>query len=303
MTNNKKEKFGILAILGKLFTVFLKMAKSLKIILAVGTFATYSFLLTWKFALLFMFGIGIHEAGHVWAMRKVGIKTKGFYFIPFIGGAAVADEIFKDANKETFIALMGPVFGLGTILITLLIYFITKNPIWATAANWLALVNLFNLFPVNPLDGGRVVKCLTYSIHNKIGYVITALTFTAAIYFSAKLHMGLLMFIAIIGLMEIKPIFFYFWTTLGAIILGPIFLIIIIIDYFKGKQLSEKDKNILKNWFKYKPEETNNEYFNLTKTDLVKYTLWIIGLAIVFAITILLLKTPGTEFTREFING
>ncbi len=50
-----------------------------------------------------------------------------------------------------------------------LLYFATRNGAFAAAAAWMALVNLFNLLPVVPLDGGRVVKSITCSIGSRTG--------------------------------------------------------------------------------------------------------------------------------------
>jgi hypothetical protein len=64
---NDSDSFGVMkfaVIAGKLLSSFLKVAKSLKFLLAASTFGAYTFLFTWKFALLVMFGIGIHELGH-----------------------------------------------------------------------------------------------------------------------------------------------------------------------------------------------------------------------------------------------
>ena len=92
-------KAGLLTLAGKIFAKVLPvLVKSLKLLkfgkmgLAAASFAGYAILFSWKFALLLMIAVGWHESGHVWAMKKMGIKTKGFYFIPFVGGAAVANE-------------------------------------------------------------------------------------------------------------------------------------------------------------------------------------------------------------------
>ena len=98
---------SILSLLGKL----LKLSKLVKVGLAAASFATYAYMFSWKFALILMAMIGFHECGHVWAMKRQGIKTKGFYFIPFFGGAAIADETFGTRWKEFVIAIMGPAWG------------------------------------------------------------------------------------------------------------------------------------------------------------------------------------------------
>ena len=54
-----------------LLVLFFKLFKSWKVVLAVTSLAAYSFLFTWQFAIAIMYAIGVHEMGHVWAMRRV----------------------------------------------------------------------------------------------------------------------------------------------------------------------------------------------------------------------------------------
>jgi len=298
----KTSKFDLLALLSKVSTTLFKMVKSIKILLAVGTFATYSFLFTWKFALLFILGIGIHEAGHVYAMRKIGIKTKGFYFIPFIGGAAIAEESFGNADKETYVALYGPLFGIFTVIIPLILYKITGLAIYGTAASWLATVNLFNLFPVNPLDGGRVIKCFSFSMHKKVGFAFMILAFIAAIIVSMKLKLGLLIFISILGLMEIPIISNIIIALLYFIITIPFYIIYILFNFYKKKCLyviKDYKFNILR--ILTRKHIVDDEYFSLSKNNIFKYTLWYVGMIIFFLSIIMITKSPGAEFSKQFL--
>jgi Zn-dependent protease len=65
----------------------------------------------------------------------------------------------------------GPLTGALLAAGTGLLYFATRNGAFAAAAAWMALINLFNLLPVVPLDGGRVVKSITCSIGSRTGLV------------------------------------------------------------------------------------------------------------------------------------
>ena len=68
-------------------------------------------------------------------------------------------------------ALAGPLTRAVLAAGTGLLYFATRNEAFAAAAAWMALINLFNLLPVVPLDGGRVVKSITCSIGSRTGLV------------------------------------------------------------------------------------------------------------------------------------
>ena len=165
---NRKSS-GLWAIVVKLGSKFLAiLAKGTKFWLATTSFAAYSYLYGWKFAVAIMAMLFFHESGHVWAMRKCGIPTKGFYFIPLLGGAAVPDRAFKSRGEEFYVAIMGPIWGWLFSLAIMLIYYATGNPLFAVISSWMALINLFNLLPVSPLDGGRMLKSILFSINSKL---------------------------------------------------------------------------------------------------------------------------------------
>lgn len=157
-------------ILGKAFGVLAKVMKgagATKVVLGVASFGAYSIMIDWKFAVCLLTLIGIHESGHVWAMRRLGMPTRGFYFIPFFGGAAVPESAFPSAWSEGYVALMGPLWGLGTSFIAFGIFYATGIKLFEVAACWMAFVNLLNLIPIYPFDGGRVLHAITRSIESR----------------------------------------------------------------------------------------------------------------------------------------
>lgn len=99
----------------KIIPIFIKLLKELfglKTAGIAGSAALYSYLLTWEMGIALVCFIFIHEYGHLWAMQKCGLKTKGIYLIPGFGGVALGAEGFKSGRNEAYIAIMGPVFGL-----------------------------------------------------------------------------------------------------------------------------------------------------------------------------------------------
>jgi Zn-dependent protease len=147
------------------------VVKAGKLVLALASFAAYAFLFTWQFAAIIVGMLVIHECGHLACMKHYGMKTRGIYVIPLLGAAAVAEDYFPSRRAEATIALAGPLTGGVLAAGTGLMYFATGNGAFAAAAAWMALINLFNLLPVVPLDGGRVVKSITCSIGSLIGLV------------------------------------------------------------------------------------------------------------------------------------
>lgn len=144
--------------------------KLAKVGLVGASVAAYATLFTWQFAVLLVLAILIHEWGHVVSMKRCGMPVKGIYLIPFVGGVAVgqayADNRLTEAQNYE-IAMMGPVFGLGSCIALLVPYWTTGDAFWGASAAAVALVNLFNLLPIFPLDGGRVLRSLFASAGRK----------------------------------------------------------------------------------------------------------------------------------------
>ena len=107
---NKRGWFGLAALGFKIF----KSAKVVKAALAGASVAGYAWLFSLEFALMIIACLVVHEYGHVRAMKYFGIKTKGIYLIPFVGGLAVSDEKITTRWQDVVISLMGPAFGLIT---------------------------------------------------------------------------------------------------------------------------------------------------------------------------------------------
>lgn len=106
----------------------------------------------------------IHEYGHVWQMKRYGMKTKGVYLTP-IGGIAVADSTIKSYWQEVVIALMGPAFGIVYGFVMAGLFLVTGEPNFLLATKIIGFIHLFNFLPISPLDGGRVTKAVLIAIH------------------------------------------------------------------------------------------------------------------------------------------
>lgn len=191
---------------GKLVSILIKLAKGLKFgkfAMAAGTFGAYSLMFSWKFVVVLMGSIFLHECGHIWAMRRCGMNVKGVYFLPFLGAAAVADGEFPSRKDESFIALMGPLWGLGLAAATFAVYEWTRLPLVAALAGWMAMVNLFNLLPINPLDGGRVMKSVAYSVSSWAGTAFLGLGLLACIVLAVWAKLTLMWLLLIVGAIDL----------------------------------------------------------------------------------------------------
>lgn len=206
MTVLRRSLGVLLILLAKMGGLLLKLLKGLKFAkfgLGAATFGSYALLTDWRFAAVILFVIGIHESGHVWAMRRSGVPTRGFYFLPFVGGVAIADAPMPDRESTVFMALAGPVWGFGATLFIYAGFLYTGNPLWEVAACWGAFVNLLNLLPMAPLDGGHVVKALSagrgLALAGTLSLQVAALAFCLAHGY---------VFFFVIGLVEWSGTFF-----------------------------------------------------------------------------------------------
>lgn len=149
---------------------------------ALFTFLIYTIFFGWQLALCFVIAIGFHECCHLWAARKLKLRTKGFYLIPFMGGVAFVTDKYRSYGQQAFVVLAGPVGGGLLAIATAGLYWFTGIPILAAAATWMLYLNLFNLLPFSFMDGGQLLDTLTYSINRTLGVFFHVLsTIVAAI--------------------------------------------------------------------------------------------------------------------------
>jgi Zn-dependent protease len=121
----------------------------------------YAMVWGWAFAAGFVILIFIHELGHVLAARQVGVKVTAPVFIPFVGALILLKEAPQNAWAESKIAIGGPLLGSIGAAVCYLLYPLTGNALFAALAYTGFFLNLFNLAPLTPLDGGRIVTALS----------------------------------------------------------------------------------------------------------------------------------------------
>jgi len=195
-------KFSIIGIAG-LGLKLLKSAKVIKVVFAAGSLAAYSWLFSIEFAIALILCLVFHEYGHIKAMKYFGLKTKGIYLIPFVGGLALSDDKINTRWQDVVISIMGPFFGLILSITCLVGYWLTDIEVLAGLAVFNALLNLFNLLPILPLDGGHVLKSIAFSINSKVGLVVSILGAAFGVYISYHFGLALLGFLLAIGSIEI----------------------------------------------------------------------------------------------------
>ena len=133
--------------------------------------AAYALIWGWKFGAVFVGLLLIHEMGHVIQLRREGVKASAPMFIPFLGAFVAMRELPKDAGAEARVGLAGPVLGTIGCLIPLAFWLATDAPFWQACAFIGLFLNLFNLLPILPLDGGRAAQALSSWIWG-IGFLL-----------------------------------------------------------------------------------------------------------------------------------
>jgi Zn-dependent protease len=165
----KKTLWG--TVVGVLLFVLLKL-KFLLMVLKVskfaGTFITmvvmiwsYSIFFGWPFAVGFVILLTIHEFGHVLAAKVEGIPVSMPLFIPFLGAFITMKKMPTDARSEAILSAGGPILGSLSSILCLAVGTLMDNNLLLSLAYVGAFINLFNLVPVHPLDGGRMVTAIS----------------------------------------------------------------------------------------------------------------------------------------------
>jgi Zn-dependent protease len=154
---------ALVAVLAKLKAILLLLPK-IKLLASAGTMlvsiAAYSFVFGWPFAVGFVALLLVHELGHVIQLRREGLKASLPMFIPFMGAVISARSLGENALAEARVGLAGPILGSVGSVACIVIWHLTGNDIWRALAFTGFFLNLFNLLPVVPLDGGRAMAAM-----------------------------------------------------------------------------------------------------------------------------------------------
>jgi Zn-dependent protease len=149
-----------------IFKFVAPVVKFLPILLKTGgtmllSIGAYALAWGWKFALGFVLLILVHECGHLVVARFFGLKVGAPVFIPFMGAVIALKDAPKDAWMEAWVGIGGPLLGTVGAGVCELLFHITGHPLFRALAFTGFFLNLFNLAPLGPLDGGRVVTALS----------------------------------------------------------------------------------------------------------------------------------------------
>jgi Zn-dependent protease len=149
----------------KLLFLLLGGLKLGKILTTSGTMllsiAVYAMFYGWRYAVGFVLLLFVHEAGHYLAAQRRGLAVGAPTFIPFVGAWIQMKDMPHDAETEAYVGLAGPLVGTAGALVC---YFVARqydsNLLLALSYAGFFL-NLFNMIPLSPFDGGRITAVLS----------------------------------------------------------------------------------------------------------------------------------------------
>jgi Zn-dependent protease len=115
------------------------------------------------FAFSLFLSVILHEFGHVFVAKSMGVKVQGITLM-MLGGVSEMDRIPQKKYAEFKVSIIGPIVSFGIAGLLLAIKGATNYGSLSFFCYWLARVNIvlgvFNLFPAFPLDGGRAFRSL-----------------------------------------------------------------------------------------------------------------------------------------------
>lgn len=124
----------------------------------------YSLTFGWRYAVGFVLLIFFHEMGHYLAARNRGLDVGAPMFIPFVGAWIQLKDMPRDVHTEAYVGFAGPLAGTLAAIGCYWIARDTDSQLMLALAYSGFMLNLFNLIPISPLDGGRITAIISPKI-------------------------------------------------------------------------------------------------------------------------------------------
>ena len=180
--------------------VWIRSLSSLALYFIIGYFF---FNKDWLLVLVLTGVVVFHELGHFLAMKLYNYTDLGIFFIPLLGAYASGTKREVSQTQSAIIILAGPVPG---IITGVLIYFVSlqQDSLFLERMSWiLVFLNLLNLFPVYPLDGGQLLNRLFLNESAIIGKIFIVLSSIVLAWFFYSIHFYPLLLFPLMTLMRL----------------------------------------------------------------------------------------------------
>ncbi len=143
----------------------------------------------------------IHEMGHFIAMKAFNYQDVKMFFIPLMGAMVTGQKRQISQVQQSIILLAGPVPGLIIGLVMLYLAGRWDDNTMSVTASMFLFINGFNLLPITPMDGGRLIGTLFFSSKDIVQMIFMAISAIAmaviAVYLKAYLLLILPAFLAL----------------------------------------------------------------------------------------------------------
>ena len=177
-----------------------------KSLLSLGLFVLVFYFLIDDLQVLFLVVLilFIHEMGHFIAMKVFGYNGVNMFFIPLIGAMVTGEKDRISQSQRAIIVLAGPVPGV-LIGCGIIAYAQTIGHTGAAVAGFMfLLINVLNLLPLDPLDGGKLIETLFFSSNEKIKQVFLIASVVFMVVAGVFFQMYLLAFLGLYMSLRIK---------------------------------------------------------------------------------------------------
>jgi Zn-dependent protease len=186
--------------MGKLLVWLLAAGKLGKLLTTGGTMLismlVYSWVFGWRYAVGFVLLIFFHEMGHYLAARRRGLAVGAPPFIPFVGAWIELKDLPHDVETEAYVGFAGPIAGTAAALACYYLARETDSRLLLALAYSGCMLNLINLIPISPLDGGRITAIISPKVW------LAGVPLLAALFFYSPSPM--LILIAILAYPQLK---------------------------------------------------------------------------------------------------
>ena len=142
--------------------VYISLSIAMAMLTGLFSLAAFGMLMGFAFAVLLVIALFVHEFGHLLAYRMMGQPWGRILFLPFLGAIAMPRLPFESQGQSVFAALMGPGFSVILSFACALpfLWGDFNHPILAFAGLVTAGLNIFNMIPAEPLDGGIALRSI-----------------------------------------------------------------------------------------------------------------------------------------------
>jgi len=155
-----KLKFVFVALLSKGKLLLMGLTKASTFFSMAASLGAYWTLWGWRYAVGVVGMIYIHEMGHVWALRQIGVAASAPVFVPGVGAFVRLQQGLANASENARVGLAGPIWGAAAAALACAVGFTTHSAFLLAMAKTAGWINLFNLLPIWQLDGGRAFTAL-----------------------------------------------------------------------------------------------------------------------------------------------